>query len=171
MTGIEQRLSRIEERVQELEDEREITRLILSYGPLVDSGSANAVAALWDEDGVYDVDTLVMNGHAEIAAMVRSPAHQDWISRGCAHFLGAPHITVTGDEAVAVCYSLMIVHDEASNGFRVHRATANHWKLHRGSRGWRVTTRTNRMLDGRAESPRLLTGGFPAEDRDTRLQR
>ncbi len=161
MSDIEQRLAGLEERVRGVEDELAITRLILSYGPLVDSGSADAVAGLWERDGVYDVDELVMNGHGEIAAMVRSDAHQGWISGGCAHVVGAPHITVSGDEAVAVCYSLMIVNDGSPHGFTVRRATANHWRLRRGPRGWLVTTRTNRVLDGRPESPELLAAGFP----------
>lgn len=65
--------------------------------------------------------------------------------------------------AVAGCHSLMVV--RADGQFRVHRATANHWRLRKGPDGWRVTVRTNRVLDGRAESPELLADGFrePAE--------
>ncbi|MEV0594654.1 nuclear transport factor 2 family protein [Nonomuraea cavernae] len=162
MTGVEERLALLEERTRRLEDELEVTRLVLSYGPLVDSGSADAVAALWEPGGVYDVDELLMNGRAEIAAMVRSDAHQGWIARGCAHVIGAPHVTVTGDEAVARGYSLMIVRDRSGDGFRVRRATANHWTLRRGPDGWRVVTRVNRVLDGRSESPELLAGDLPA---------
>ncbi|GAA3067778.1 nuclear transport factor 2 family protein [Streptosporangium carneum] len=161
MSDIEQRLAGLEERLRLIEDELAITRLVLSYGPLVDSGSADAVAAMWEPDGVYDVDELVMNGREEIAAMVRSGAHQSWISGGCAHVVGAPHVTVTGDDAVAVCYSLMIVNGVDGSGFTVRRATANHWRLHRGPGGWTVATRTNRVLDGRSESPELLASGFP----------
>ncbi|MFC0862130.1 nuclear transport factor 2 family protein [Sphaerimonospora cavernae] len=164
---IEQRLARLEERTRAVEDELEITRLILSYGPLVDSGSAEAVAGLWERDGVYDVDELVMTGQDEIAAMVGSDRHQGWIAGGCAHFIGAPHVTVNGDEAVAVCYSLMVLNGAAREGgpgdFRVRRATANHWRLRRGPDGWRVTARTGRVLDGRTESPELLMSGIPTE--------
>lgn len=153
MTGTD-RLARLETRLRALEDERDITRLILSYGPLVDSGHAEEVAGLWEEDGIYDVDTLRMEGRAEIGAMVRSPAHQGWIDGGCAHLSGPPHVTVDRDRAVAVCYSLMIVH--GAEGFRVLRGTANRWDLRRSSGGWRVTRRTSRVLDGREESPALL---------------
>lgn len=141
-------------RVQRLEDEAAIARLIASYGPLVDAGSAVAVAELWEPDGVYDVDELVMHGRDEIVAMVRSANHQGWIEGGCAHVVGPPLVTVTGDEAVAVCHSLMIVNQDGR--FVVRRATANHWRLHRGATGWKVIVRTNRVLDGRAESPALL---------------
>lgn len=155
------RLAALERRLQQLEDEREILRLLTGYGPLVDAGAADEVAALWTEDGVYDVDEAFLDGADAIRAMVTSPGHQQWIERGCAHFLGPAHVTVDGDEAVAVCHSLMVVHGE--QGFRVRRATANHWQLRRTPAGWRVTTRTSRVLDGRPESPALLGGGARGE--------
>lgn len=141
-------------RLRQLEDQQEIARLIASYGPLVDSGSAEAVADRWEPDGAYDVDELSMNGRDEIAAMVSGPRHQGWIKGGCAHFLGPAHVTVEGDDAVAVGHSLMVVHQ--SGEFVVRRATANRWQLRRSQRGWRVTRRTSRVLDGREESPGLL---------------
>ncbi|MFD8566876.1 nuclear transport factor 2 family protein [Streptomyces sp. NPDC059639] len=151
------RLAVLEARLRLLEDERDIGRLMASYGPLVDSGAADDVAGLWAPDGVYDIDELYLGGRDEIRAMVRSAAHQGWIEGGCAHVVGPPHITVDGDTAVAVCHSLMVVHDEGR--YAVRRATANHWLLRRTAEGWRVTTRTNRVLDGRPESPALLRAG------------
>ncbi|MGH3435496.1 MAG: nuclear transport factor 2 family protein [Sciscionella sp.] len=157
MSDLAGRVAELEARLERLEDERAVARLIASYGPLVDGGDADAVAALWEPDGVYDVDELLMTGRAEIAAMVGSANHKRWITGGCAHLVAPPHVTVTGDTAVAVCHSLMVVHSEGR--FVVRRATANHWRLRKGPDGWQVTTRTNRVLDGRAESPALLAGG------------
>ncbi|MFF1461829.1 nuclear transport factor 2 family protein [Streptomyces sp. NPDC058330] len=156
-------LARLERRLSRLEDEAAVTSLILSYGPLVDSGSAEGVADLWEEDGVYDVDELLMTGRVQIEAMVHSPNHQRWISQGCAHVVGAPRVRVDGDEAVAVCYTTMIVRDPDTGAFVLRRATANHWRLRRGPDGWRVTVRTNRVLDGRAESPVLLASGVTGD--------
>lgn len=153
-TDLAERFAALETRVRQLEDQQEIARIIASYGPLVDSGSAEAVADLWKPDGVYDVDEMVMSGHDEIVAMVTGSNHQGWITNGCAHFLGPAHVEVEGDEAVAVGHSLMIVRRDGQ--FLVRRATAHRWRLRRGPRGWRVTRRTSRVLDGRAESPRLL---------------
>ncbi len=155
------RLAALERRLQALEDEREITRLVTAYGPLVDAGAADEVAALWTEDGVYDVDEAFLDGGDAIRAMVTSTGHQKWIERGCAHVLGPAHVTLDGDEAVAVCHSLMVVHGE--QGFRVRRATANHVQLRRTPAGWRVTVRTSRVLDGRPESPALLGAGARGE--------
>lgn len=155
------RLEALEGRLRQLEDEREITHLISGYGPLVDAGAADDVAALWTEDGVYDVDEAFLDGAAAIRRMVGSSAHQGWIAGGCAHVLGPVRVTLAGDEAVAVCHSLMVVHTD--DGFRVRRATANHWQLRRTPEGWRATVRTSRVLDGRPESPALLAAGARGE--------
>ncbi|KAF2781865.1 nuclear transport factor 2 family protein [Streptomyces sp. OM5714] len=153
----------VEARLRRLEDERDIARMMASYGPMVDGGDADGVAALWAPDGVYDIDELFLAGREQIGAMVRSAAHRGWIRQGCAHVVGPPHITVDGDEAVAVCHSLMVVHEDGR--YVVRRATANHWRLRRTDSvpGWEVVTRTNRVLDGRPESPALLAGGVRGE--------
>ncbi|WP_156409775.1 nuclear transport factor 2 family protein [Nocardioides sp. Soil796] len=157
----------LEERLRRLEDKEAIAELIATYGPLVDGGAADDVAAQWTEDGVYDVDEITMNGRDEIRSMVRSKNHQGWIAGGCAHFLGPVKITVTGDEAVAVCHSLMIVNRggdfEKDPEFVVRRATAHHFELVRGSDSWLVAKRTSRVLDGRAEAPELLVKGAHGE--------
>ena len=157
------RLLELEERLQRLEDEREITQLIARYGPLVDSGSADDVAELWTEQGEYDVDAMHLRGHEELAAMVGSRAHQGLIHAGSAHFLGPVVVRLHGDEAVAVCYSLLVVNaptdDKPAGGFVVRRSTAHHWELSRTPAGWRTTRRTSRLLDGREEARDLLARG------------
>ncbi|KAB2341577.1 nuclear transport factor 2 family protein [Actinomadura rudentiformis] len=160
MTDIEERLAGLEARLNRLEDEKAVERLISSYGPLVDSGSADAVAGLWEPGGVYDVEELLMESRDAIAAMVRSQAHQEWISGGCAHVTAPPHVTVAGDEAVAVGYSLMLLRTQ--NGFEVRRATANRWQCRKGPNGWRIVRRTARILDGRPQAPALFADGVTA---------
>ncbi len=153
----EDRLAALEQRLRVLEDEREITHLLSTYGALADSGSAEEVAAIWEPDGVYDNDEISMVGHDQLVAMIRSGGHQRWIRGGCAHVNGPAAVTVDGDTAVAVTHSLMVVHEDGR--FVVRRATANHWQLRRGPDGWRATVRTGRLLDGRPESPALLAAG------------
>jgi ketosteroid isomerase-like protein len=154
------RMASLEARLQRLEDERDISHLIGSYGPLVDGGAADAVADLWTDDGVYDVDEVLLQGKPAIAAMVRSRHHQTWIEGGCAHFLAPPAVHVDGDDAVAACHSLMVINTGGSfpgdGAFEVRRATAHHWALLRTATGWKVTRRTSRVLDGRAEARTLL---------------
>jgi hypothetical protein len=97
---MEERLAALESRLRVLEDEREIHRIVARYGPLVDTGAADAVGELWTEDGVYDVDGLYMDGREGISAMVRSNLHQGFIAGGSAHFQGPVHITLSGDTAI-----------------------------------------------------------------------
>jgi hypothetical protein len=153
----EDRLAALEQRLRALEDVREITRLLGTYGALADSGRAEEVAAIWEPDGVYDNDEITMVGRRQLAAMIGSAPHQGWIDGGCAHFNGPATVTVDGDTAIAVTHSLMVVHQDGH--FVVRRATANHWQLRRGAEGWRATVRTGRILDGRPESPALLAAG------------
>ncbi|OBF97027.1 hypothetical protein A5790_00400 [Mycobacterium sp. 852002-51152_SCH6134967] len=150
-------LADLERRLARLEDERAIERLIASYGPLVDAGEADATADLWADEGTYDVEGWHMAGRGEVAAMVRSDAHQGLIRRGCCHFLGPAVVTVDGDDAVAVCESLLVTrHDD---GFAVSRAGANHFRLHRSDGRWAIVARRTRQLDGSVEARELLTAG------------
>ncbi|MGH3636808.1 MAG: nuclear transport factor 2 family protein, partial [Mycobacterium sp.] len=121
---IDERLAVLEQRLRRVEDELAIKRLLACYGPLVDAGDADAVAALWVEDGEYDVEGWHMRSRADVAEMVRSSAHQGLIGGGSAHFLGPVHVDVDGDDAVAVCESILVRHNEDGSGYRVWRAGA-----------------------------------------------
>lgn len=152
-------LAEIDRRLRQLEDERDIARLIASYGPLVDAGDAERAAALWTEDGVYDVGDWLMTSRAEVAAMVRSEAHQGLIARGCCHFFGPPVVTVSGDEAVAVCESTLLVRRD-SGGYAVARAGVHLLRLRREGGGWRIVHRTARGFDGTPASRDLIADGL-----------
>lgn len=159
MTDTETLLTALAARVQLLEDQLALMRMISSYGPAVDSGESAAVAGLWTEDGVYDVDTGCLRGHGEIEAMVQSKAHQSYIHGGSGHLVGPPHIDVDGDTAVATCHSQLVLHDQETRTYRVARITANRWEFARIDGQWKVTLRTNRILDGRAEAREILAAG------------
>lgn len=157
------RMAAIERRLALLEDERDIARLIASYGPLVDSGDADGAAALWAADGSYDVGDWVMSSRDDIAAMVHSDAHQGLIAKGCCHFFGPPVIEVSGDDAVAVCESTLLVRREAG-GYAVARAGVHLLRLRRDTAGWRISSRVARQLDGTAAGPDLIAGALGAQD-------
>ncbi|WP_245714114.1 nuclear transport factor 2 family protein [Nocardia vaccinii] len=147
-------LARLERRIQRVEDELAVLRLLTSYGPLADAGSADA-AELWAQDGEYDVDGRRMRGRDEVRAMIRSDAHQRIIGTGSAHFFGPPSISVDGDEAVAVCESILVRHNE--NGPYIWRAGAHRIRLRRTADGWRIVHRISRPLDGSAATRQVLT--------------
>lgn len=151
-------------RVRLLEDERDIARLVASYGPLADAADADGVANLWTEDGTYDVDGWIMRGRNEIRAMVNSPQHRALVTDGCCHFLGPCAVTVTGDAATAVCESLVL--RRRAERYVVFRASVNHIELHRTGAGWKIACRVTRALAGNGEAADLVRKGIgePAVD-------
>jgi hypothetical protein len=162
MSDLEATVAALAARLQAVEDQLAITQLVIGYGPAVDSGAAEEVAARFQPDGVYDSRPPgPMQGREGIAAMVRSAGHQDLIQHGCAHVMGAPIVTVDGDRAVATGYSRVYRH--VDGGFEVWRLAANRWELARTPDGWRVTYRVNRLLDGSEDARDLLRRGARAD--------
>ena len=146
-------------RLQRLEDELAIAKLLASYGPSVDAGNADNAAEMWATDGTYDVEDWLMSGRKGVHDMVSSASHQDLVASGCCHFLGPAVVTVVGDTAVAVCESLVLSRDGES-GYRVWRATANHFSLERRGGQWQITMRTSRLLNGNPYAHALLNLGL-----------
>ena len=107
------RLAHLERRLRRLEDERDIARIVASYGPLVDAGCAEHAAALWTAEGSYDVGDWLMNSRDEVAAMVRSDAHQGLIARGSCHFFGPPVVTDDGETTLGKYDSCRLAPGEA----------------------------------------------------------
>lgn len=153
-TASNNRLAELEHRLQHLADQLAIMQLLASYGPLVDAGRAEEVASLWTEDGSYHVERLEMSKPAHIAAMVRSEEHQGYITGGSVHFLGPAWVQVEGDEATAVCESLMVLHRDGQ--YRINRGTASHFRLRRTAEGWRISHRESALLDGSPRARALL---------------
>ncbi len=104
-----------------------------------------------------------MKSRADVAAMVRSHAHQGLIGHGSSHFLGPAVVTVDGDEAVAVCESVLL--ERRDDGYVVARAGANYFRLRRIGGRWQIVTRTTRTLDGCAEARELLSDGVAGRQR------
>jgi SnoaL-like domain len=177
VSDTEQRLAALEAKLHALEDQVALYQLMSAYGPLVDSGDAEATAALWTEDGVYDwgggpsstpnapaPGTPVKEGpagaaysQAAIADMVRGPYHQEIIQTGAGHVIGLPHLKIDGDTAVGTSYSRLYRRD--GDNFRTWRVGANRWEFVRTPDGWRVKQRINRVLNGDAEARELLRRG------------
>ena len=154
-----QRLERLEARVQQLEDELAIYRLLASYGPAADSASEPAMQALWTVDGVYDVDGLAaFRGREAIGGMLQTTTHRTYVETGSAHVISLPRVALHGNTAVATSYSQVCKKD--GDHWRVDRAAANRWELVREAGGWRVKTRINRLLNGSTPARELLGSAF-----------
>lgn len=152
---LDARVADLERRLAVAEDQLAIMRLLASYGPSVDCGEAHAAAQLWASDGAYDVGGLVRaEGEEQIAALYEADGHQSLIAQGSGHLTMAPRITVSGDTATAVAYSMVCL--RGADGWDIWRASANHWTLTRTQAGWRIAERFNRVLDGSADSHEVL---------------
>lgn len=136
------------DRIRRLEDIEAIRNLIAAYGPLADSGDAKGVAALWSENGAYDVGGFgVANGHSEIAALITGETHQNLMAQGCAHILSPHHIVLDGESAIATGYST--VFRKVGDSYEPWRVAFNRWELKRQAEGkWLVERRVNRPVDG-----------------------
>ncbi len=152
---IDARLLALETRLRSAEDYIAILNLLNSYGPLVDSATAVPAGDLWMAGGGYsftlpDGGTKRLEAPDEVAGMYGWPGHIDLVNTGCAHLTATPKITVTGDDAQALGYSVVIL-KEGDRWF-LWRAAVNHWTLRRTESGWRIAERFNRALDGSPES-------------------
>ncbi len=143
-------------RVRRLEDESAITRLVMTYGPSADAGLARLAGQLWAEDGAYDWDANgePHPGSAGVEAMLRSDMHRGLMAEGVAHFGGPLMITVDGDVATALNYSLIMRFENPR--FYLWRVSAVRWDFDRAGEGWKVTRRTNRLLDSAGAGSQLF---------------
>ncbi len=153
--SVEERLAVLEGRLRAAEDHLEILNLLNTYGPLVDSATAQPAGELWVDGGGYNFTlpeggTKRLSAPDEIAGMYGWQGHLDLVNSGCAHLTATPRISVKGDEAEAVGYSFVVLKEDER--WFLWRAAVNHWTLRRTPDGWRIAERFNRALDGSPES-------------------
>lgn len=162
LADAEARIADTQGRLDAAQDELAVLRILAAYSPRVDSGDADGVAELWTSDGVYDVDTGVLEGHEGLIEMVRGDAHQGLIAHGCGHVPSLPVVLIGGDRAVATGYTQLVVRSSRPGRYTVLRVTASRWELERrgpvdaADRGWRVVLRTARAVTDDGEGRRLL---------------
>ena len=156
MDDTAKRLDELTRRVQALEDELAIHRLIVRYGLAVDIGDAAHSAAVFAEDSVYDVDIGVMRGRGAVRDMINGPRHQEMVGH-CAHQIGPAVVEVDGDRAVATVYSRVYLDTRA--GTHIYRVSFNRWELEKRDGAWLIARRTTRLL-GHAEAKAIFARGF-----------
>jgi uncharacterized protein (TIGR02246 family) len=155
MSSLEQRIDELTRRVQALEDELAIHRLIVRYGFAVDVGDAEHAAAVFTPDGVYDVDVGMMEGRDAVKAMVRGARHQEMVGH-CAHQIGPAVVHVDGDRATATGYSRVYLETRA--GIHIYRVSCNRWELAKRNGHWLIARRTTRLLGASGAADILRRG-------------
>lgn len=155
---LKDRLAALEARLQLVEDQLAIHKLIISWGPAVDTGNAAVAASLFTEDAILESDLSFLIGPKAINAMVLAEGHQALIADGSAHIPAYPIVTVDGDEAKATGYTRVYRH--TPEGYEVWRLSANHWEFRRTPEGWRVSRRTNNVIDGGPDANEILARAF-----------
>jgi hypothetical protein len=140
-------LAEIWERLQRLEDERAIQRVVGAYGPYADAGLTTEASSLWLEDGAYDWDAAqgAYQSRDAVDRMLQGASHQRLIAGGVAHLTFPPLCKIEGNRAIAVTYSLVFV--RAGDSYQLFRLGANRWELERSGTSWKISRRINRQLD------------------------
>ena len=148
------------ERVQRLEDVRQIRQLIALNWFLADAGPAEAFVELYTEDCVIglgrlvspDFDTIVV-GHAGVHARYTDPAHSQWEGRSHHLSAGPEAILADGDEARALTYAMTSMLIDGAPKMIV--VGFNFWRLRRSAGRWRISHRWARRL-GDSDVPALF---------------
>src|SRR5262245_56063305 len=134
MPTLEETVAALARRVERLEDELAIHRLLVRYGFGVDAGDPDRAADVFTEDGVYDVDVGLMEGREAVREMVRGDRHQQMVGH-CAHQIGPAVVTLEGPtRAWATGYSRVYLAGPA--GTHVYRVSFNRWELVKEDGEW-----------------------------------
>ena len=161
MSDLEPTVAALAARVQRLEDELAIHRVIIRYGMAADVGYAEEAGATFTPDGVYDVDVGRMDGGDAVMKMLRGPRHQEMIGH-CAHQMGPAVVhELEPERAVATGYSRVYLETRA--GTHVYRVSFNRWEFEKRAGEWLIAHRTTRML-GLTDATAVLAGAFPRID-------
>ena len=155
-TELLERLTALEKRVLDLEDERSIRELIAHYGYVADVGSIDDFVALFTPDGALDLAmgasygefavTRRWEGSDELRLYLEDPEGL-WDVSWWGNVMHAQgnnlKIVLDGDTAEASGYALSVL---ARDGLKLIGASVNSWRFRRTEDGWRVLERKLRPI-------------------------
>jgi len=139
----------LEKRLKAVEDKLELYQLFSAFGPHMDTGLAEPVADFFTEDGEWHMGGIpgvppMFKGRDTFVSLLNGNMHQSLVQNGVAHTIGFPHITVDGDMAEALCYSVRFErHDGA---WKPARVSANQFTCVRVQGHWKLQKRVNREV-------------------------
>ena len=163
MTDVDTRIAALERRLQAVDDELAIHRLLARYGMSADCADADQVASCFTQDGVYDVGgVLRMEGRDAIRAMINGPGHQR-LMPDAGHTVGPLVVQLHGDRATAWGYSR--TYHRENGAIVLFRLAYNRIDLVRDAGQWRIARRTNRLV-GDEEAQEIFRQGLQELSRD-----
>jgi hypothetical protein len=153
-TELESRIAKLEARVQELEDEREIRELLSRYGFNADCRRDDKYVDLYTDDGVVDLGEggagrgrpFRWEGKEAIRQFIADPEghHREDVYGRSMHLQGNNVVThIQGDEALVNSYSIALT---ASPDLRMLTAGNNLWRLKKIDGKWLFQERRRRVL-------------------------
>jgi SnoaL-like protein len=154
---IEARLAVLEQRVRELEDEREIRSLLGWYAYFADGCHDEQWLDLWTDDGVYDISAGRWVGKRRLREFISDPqVHHSPGFYGHTLHLQGPNLAISihGDDAVATGYNVLL--HETFNVPTILRIGGNRWRFRRVSGRWLMAERRHRSV-GETEFAANLT--------------
>jgi hypothetical protein len=104
-------IAKLEQRLFQLEAERDIQRLMVKYSSSLDYGDNDGWAECFTPDGVFDVQRRgePLFAHVGTAALAAFAAtHTSAPAVYHKHFLSIPNVVVEGDSAHAITYFTML---------------------------------------------------------------
>jgi hypothetical protein len=155
--SLEQRVLKLEARLQELEDERSIRELMSRYGYNADCRRDKEYIDMYTEDGAMDLDAsgregsdhLRWEGTERLWEFISDPNghHRPEIYGKSMHLQGNNVVVhVRGNDAVVNSYSVVLIGD----GSNVQLITAgnNEWTLRKVDGRWLFKERRRRQIGG-----------------------
>lgn len=152
-----ERVDRLERRVDELEDERELRDLLARYSFGADVFRGPQWVGLFTPDGVYDLGAANVAG----AYTGRFAGPEDLLglitgagmppAGRAQHHHGPARFTITGDTATAESYSITYQLDAGDNA-EVYCLGFSRWTFRRVEGRWRIVERQRRELGSGAEA-------------------
>ena len=155
-----------EDRLQRIEDFLEISNLIATHPPIVDSQSFELMVGMFTPDGV-----LELAPRGSMMVRERNSAHEDAMHKaaamGLAHLSTPPYVKLGKNKAVCFSYAAVTVCDPTADtiavpahgagpGHRLHLIAACSWEIVRtADSSWKVHRRKLVFCDG-SNAPREL---------------
>ena len=151
----------LEERVRQMEDEKEIRELLVRYGEFLDAKDYAGYASLFASDGVSTTGFGSATGPEAIQALLEQNMGDPgpgYINKNRFHLMTTMMVEVSGDTATARSRYTVFAASDAGLPIAVHSGRYDD-ELRRENGAWKIRTRTSRGVIPYRESRKPAAGG------------